>query len=78
MLVQQEALSDPNARSAIITGGNVGLAPYTVYTCHVAGFGDSGQGVTAPVTGTSAQNRETNMVAMMYMRHACLGTCFDK
>ena len=68
-IVQQETLPDPSLRSAIITGGNAGLAPYTVYTCDVAGFGNGGQGATASTSKRSAQNCESLSVAMMCINH---------
>ena len=67
--VQQETLSDPNVRSAIITGGSVGLSPYTLYTCDVTGFGNSSQGATASISRRSSQNRETFSAVLMCMKH---------
>ena len=67
--VQQETLSDPNVRSAVITGGSAGLSPYTVYTCDVAGFGNNSQGATASISRRSSQNRETFSVALVCIKH---------
>ena len=67
--VQQETLSDPNVRSAVITGGSAGLSPYTLYTCDVTGFGNSSQGATASISRRSSQNCETFSAVLMCMKH---------